>query len=70
MTLVCFSDAAPYWMNSRRRKYEESEAIVSLSVRASEGSIVTIASVASLSRSICRRREGGGGVGGSHAINL
>lgn len=45
MTLVCFSNTASLWMNSRRRKYEESEAIVCLSSRVSEESIVTIARV-------------------------
>ncbi len=66
MTLVCFSNTASRWMNSRRRKYGESEAIVCLSATVLEESIVTIASVGSLSQSICRRRERGE----SDAINL
>ena len=55
-------------MNSSTRKYEESEAIVCLSAGVSEESILTIASVASLSRSIYadeererEREERGGG---------
>lgn len=54
------------WMNSCRRKYEESKAIVCLSARVSEESIITIVSVGSLSQSIRRWRERAE----SDAINL
>lgn len=57
MMLVCFSNAAPRRMNGRRRKCEESEAIVCLAARVSEEGIVTIATVGSLSRSARRGRK-------------
>lgn len=38
MTTPCFSNTSSRWMNSRRRKYEESKAIVCLSARVSEES--------------------------------
>lgn len=63
--LVCFSDAG--WM-ATGRKSKESRAIVCVSAGVSEESIVTIASVGSLSQSICR--HWGRQSGESDAANL